>query len=84
MELFDELAKNHYLGISLGDNCYKIRLAVKSRGKGKSGGIRIITYLIKENEEVFTMDIYDKSERDTVSDKELNQMIEKLKKETDS
>ena len=43
----------------------------------------MITYLIKENEEVYTIDIYDKSERDTVNDKELNQMIEKLKKEID-
>ena len=80
-ELFEELAKNPFLGTSLGDNCYKIRLAVKSKGKGKSGGIRVITYLINENEEVYTIDIYDKSERDTVNDKELNQMIEKLKKE---
>jgi len=83
MELFEELSENPYLGTSLGDNRYKVRIAVKSKGKGKSGGIRVITYLITENKEIYTIDIYDKSERDSVSDKELDSLIEKLKEEFD-
>jgi mRNA-degrading endonuclease RelE of RelBE toxin-antitoxin system len=63
MELFEELVENPYLGTSLGDNRYKVRVAVKSKGKGKSGGVRVITYLITENEEIYAIDIYDKSER---------------------
>lgn len=81
MELFEELSENPYLGTSLGDNRFKIRVAVESKGKGKSGGVRVITYLINENNEIYTVDIYDKSERDSVSDKELNSMIKKLKEE---
>ncbi len=83
MELFEELAENPSLGIPLGDNRYKVKVAVKSKGKGKSGGVRIITYLITENEEIYTIDIYDKSERDSISDKELDSLIKKLKEELD-
>lgn len=83
MELFEELSENPYLGTSLGDNRYKVRIAAKSKGKGKSGGIRVITYLITENKEIYTVDIYDKSERDSVSDKDLDSLIENLKEEFD-
>ena len=83
LELFEELSENPYLGTPLGNNRYKVRVAVKSKGKGKSGGIRVITYLITENEEIYTIDIYDKSERDSVSDKELGSLIDKLKEEFD-
>lgn len=84
MELFEELSENPYLGNSLGDNRFKISVAVESKGKGKSGGVRVITYLINENNEIYTVDIYDKSERDSISDKELNSLIKKLKEELDS
>jgi hypothetical protein len=84
MELFEELSENPYLGTSLGDNRFKIRVAVESKGKGKSGGVRVITYLINENNEIYTVDIYDKSERDSISDKELNSLIKKLKEELNS
>ena len=83
LELFEELSENPYLGTPLGNNRYKVRVAVKSKGKGKSGGIRVITYLVTENEEIYTIDIYDKSERDSVSDKELGSLIDKLKEEFD-
>lgn len=32
-------------GIALGNNCFKIRLSIASKGKGKSGGAIIITYV---------------------------------------
>ena len=44
-ELFEELAITPTLGTSLGNDVYKLRLGVKSKGKGKSGGVRIITYV---------------------------------------
>jgi len=37
------LAETPRLGTPLGNNCFKIRLAVKSKGQGKSGGMRVIT-----------------------------------------
>jgi hypothetical protein len=47
-ELEKELLENPELGTDLGNNLYKIRLACKSKNVGKSGGFRIITYLLNE------------------------------------
>ncbi|MDX1919215.1 MAG: hypothetical protein SFU25_00605 [Candidatus Caenarcaniphilales bacterium] len=43
---FNDLEKVPNLGTFLGNNCYKIRLSIKSKSKGKSGGARVITHLI--------------------------------------
>lgn len=43
--LYSQLIENPKLGTSLGNNNYKIRIGVKSKGKGKRGGLRIITHL---------------------------------------
>ncbi len=40
-----ELIQNPKLGTELGKNVYKIRLRIKSKGKGKSGGARVLTLL---------------------------------------
>ncbi len=42
-KLFDELEVNPSIGDPIGKHCFKIRLAISSKGKGKSGGARIIT-----------------------------------------
>ncbi|MFV0175880.1 hypothetical protein OBK16_13040 [Empedobacter falsenii] len=52
--LIEELQQNPTLGTALADNCYKIRLAIKSKGKGKSGGARVITHLFIENKSVLS------------------------------
>ena len=65
-------------GVPLGDNCFKIRLAIQSKGKGKSGGARIITNLIIEAGTVYLLSIYDKSEKESLSDKELNELLLKI------
>ncbi len=44
-ELFAELEENPTLGIPLGNNIYKIRLAISSKNKGKSGGARVLTFV---------------------------------------
>ena len=43
-DLFDSLETNPIQGSDLGKSCYKIRLGIASKGKGKSGGARVITY----------------------------------------
>jgi mRNA-degrading endonuclease RelE of RelBE toxin-antitoxin system len=65
-------------GTPLGNDAYKIRLAIKSKGKGKSGGGRVITYLVKDNKEVYLLTIYDKSEFKNVDDKTLKNIIRSL------
>lgn len=73
--IFEELAENPSMGTSLGKNCYKIRVVITSKGKGKSGGARLITYVRVQKEKIFLLDIYDKSEQETISEKELEVLI---------
>jgi len=72
------LQDNPHQGISLGNNCYKIRISIKSKGKGKSGGARLITYVCVLDEELYLLSIYDKSEKETISDKELRNILADL------
>ena len=65
-------------GTDLGNNCYKIRLAITSKGKGKSGGARIITHVKVTSTTVFLLSIYDKSEKDNISDNTIKERLKKL------
>lgn len=79
IELEKLLIENPKLGTDLGDGLFKIRLAVKSKNKGKSGGFRIVTYLVTENEnnlDINLIIIYDKSE---IEDIPKNQLLEIVK-----
>lgn len=74
-ELIKELKINPILGTDLGDNCFKIRLGISSKGKGKNGGARIITHFTITHSTVFLLSIYDKSDKDNISDKELDDLL---------
>jgi mRNA-degrading endonuclease RelE of RelBE toxin-antitoxin system len=76
--LVNDLAENPTLGIPIGKDCYKIRLAISSKGKGKSGGARLITYVRIVKNTVYLMDIYDKSEQANISDNDLKLLIDLL------
>jgi len=78
--LIEKLEQRPEIGAPLGNNCFKIRLAITSKGKGKSGGARIITHFYIENETVFLLTIYDKSEQTDVSNKELKELLSKIEK----
>ena len=78
LELGDLLAEDPTKGISIGRNCYKIRLSIKSKGKGKSGGARVITCVIAVDERVLLLSIYDKSEQADIPDKLLDQLLAKV------
>jgi mRNA-degrading endonuclease RelE of RelBE toxin-antitoxin system len=71
-QLEEDLKANPYMGESYGDGIYKIRVADKSKGKGKSGGFRVMYYMIKESAdgvEIVLVTIFDKSERSTYTKK---------------
>jgi mRNA-degrading endonuclease RelE of RelBE toxin-antitoxin system len=74
-ELGKELAENPTIGTPLGNDVYKIRLAINSKNKGKSGGARVITYLKIIDETVFLLSIYNKGDRDSISDKEIEELL---------
>jgi len=69
------LAENAFQGDSLGNGLYKVRMAIKSKGKGKSGGARVITMVKVIDETVVLVAIYDKSDMETISDKELRDLL---------
>lgn len=73
--LIHSLEKNPVKGVSLGNNCYKIRVAISSKGVGKSGGARVITHIIISEEIVYLISIFDKSEYDNISDKEIQERL---------
>ena len=78
--LFDTLEKKPTQGIALGNNCYKIRITITSKGKGKSGGARVVTNFIIDENTVYLISIYDKSEKDNLSDKELTMLLKQVQK----
>lgn len=73
--LLDSLEVNPLQGVSLGNNCYKIRMAIASKGKGKSGGSRVITFVKISRTTVYLLSIYDKSEKENISDSELKELL---------
>lgn len=77
-ELIADIVANPESGTFIGNNCYKIRLAIGSKRKGKSGGARVITYLYIESETVYLLTIYDKGEKADLKLNELKEMIDSL------
>lgn len=77
-----ELEENPFAGESLGRHTYKYRMSITSKGKGKSGGARVLTYNIKrlnEDEVLVTlMTIYDKNEVSNVSDAYIKSLVQQI------
>ena len=73
----DELERNPFGGTPLGGNTYKHRMAIASKGKGKSGGARVLTLtvLVSEDADVTLLTIYDKDEIDNVSDEYIRWLV---------
>lgn len=79
-KLVDDLTNNPSLGIDLGDGFRKVRMAITSKGKGKSGGCRVITLdMLAKNDCLYLLYIYDKSECSNVT----KDIIKKLAAEMD-
>jgi mRNA-degrading endonuclease RelE of RelBE toxin-antitoxin system len=74
-ELGNILKEDPKQGIPIGHDSYKIKLAIKSKLKGKSGGARIIIHVHFVENEVFMLTIYDKSEKDDILENELLKLI---------
>jgi len=75
----NELEANPFIGESLGQHTYKYRMAIASKGKGKSGGARVLTYNLQQREDeilITLMTIYDKSDIDNVSDAYIRSLVQ--------
>ena len=77
-KLLDELQRNPLAGADLGRGLRKVRMTIAAKGKGKSGGARVITLLLVYNEteaEIGLLYIYDKSERESLTESELTELL---------
>ncbi|EMY24502.1 PF06296 domain protein [Leptospira interrogans serovar Australis str. 200703203] len=77
-DIISHILINPTEGTPIGQNCYKIRIPIASKGKGKSGGARIITCVFLIEKVVWLLSIYDKSEKENISDKDLEKIIKNL------
>lgn len=76
-----EILKNPLVGDDLGNGVRKIRMAIEAKGKGKSGGARILTLNVKVSEDglsVILLTIYDKGEISNVKDEYIKYLIEQM------
>ena len=80
--LQEELKEDPFRGISLGGGVRKIRMAIGSKGKGRSGGARVQTLnvLVSDDADVTLLTIYDKDEIDNVSDNYIKWLVSEAKK----
>lgn len=79
--LVGQLQSNPRMGVDLGNNVRKVRMAISDKGKGKSGGARIITYAIEIDEDKGTialLTIYDKNEQSSITKKEIDELVESM------
>jgi hypothetical protein len=80
-QLEEALIKQPNIGASLGGGVYKVRMACESKGKGKSGGFRVITYLVDERADgtdIYLITMYDKSEESSIKTPQLKRIISKV------
>lgn len=77
-DLLQLLGVDPMKGTSIGKNCYKIRLAIKSKGKGKSGGDRVITNFVVSDGIVYLLSIFDKADVENLTDKELKNLLKNV------
>lgn len=73
--LVKSLKEDPQQGTPIGHDCYKIRLSIASKGKGKSGGARVITHFYVSQDTVFLLSIYDKSEKENISEKQIKALL---------
>jgi mRNA-degrading endonuclease RelE of RelBE toxin-antitoxin system len=74
-ELISSLKENPFQGNQLANGCYKIRIAIASKGKGKSGGARVITHVFVSGKVVYLLTIFDKSEHESISEKDIQNIL---------
>ena len=79
-KLLEELQQTPLMGADLGRGLHKVRMSIAAKGKGKSGGARVITLVTiheSDSTEVILLAIYDKSERDNMTDNELSALLKR-------
>ena len=76
-EFVQSIQTTKNLGINLGNGVFKVRIANSDKKSGKSSGYRLISYLKLIDNKLYLMYIYDKSDFETVSEKQIDDLIKK-------
>lgn len=83
-KFLDSLEKDPYQGTSIGMGVYKTRMSIVAKGKGKSGGVRVLTYNVKKTAAdiivVTLLSIFDKGEIENVSDAYIKSLVKEIRK----
>jgi len=75
------LLENPKSGISLGNSCYKIRVSISSKNKGKSAGARVITHVVSVDELngiIYLIALYDKAEHESITDNHIKELLKQI------
>ncbi len=75
LQLFTNLEENPTIGTPLGNDVYKIRIAISSKNKGKSGGARVMSFVKVTATIVLLFSIYNKGDKDSISNKEIKELL---------
>jgi mRNA-degrading endonuclease RelE of RelBE toxin-antitoxin system len=78
LAFLSELEKNPMMGDEIFPRCRKARIAIRSKGKGKSGGGRVIFYFEIEDDRVILLFIYDKTEMENVQTAYIEQILKTI------
>lgn len=82
ISLRKSLQDNPRTGTPLGGSCYKIRISISGKSKGKSGGARVITHIVSidpVNGIIYLLALYDKAEQGTLSDHALKELLKEIR-----
>lgn len=86
LDFLESIKQNPLQGDEITKNIRKVRKAIKSKGKGKSGGARVITYNILTQEldgQIVLLLIYDKENAYTVKTDVVKRLAHDLGFETE-
>jgi mRNA-degrading endonuclease RelE of RelBE toxin-antitoxin system len=78
--LIELLRKNPHEGIRLFGSCYKIRLGNSSVPTGKSKGFRVITYCIDEENNLYLLSIYSKSDQENLKEEDIIELLKNIQR----
>ena len=76
-ELANELRADPNKGTSLGNGVFKVRMKITSKNKSKSGGARVITYIVTEENEIYLVYIFDKKELENITKKQIEEILKR-------
>lgn len=79
VEINGELGEDIQGIVKDGNKVFKKRMRNKSAKKGLSGGFRIIEYLVTEDNTVYLLDIYSKSDQTDIPKKKMIKLVKELK-----